>query len=166
MVGSETSTILIAAGIGLVAAATVWRQTARRRRFGRLDAELDADDAQRRTAAGELAVTYGLGPAARCLMPRVEHEQDAAVRAAIALAVAHRQWEPAGSARVLALRMWAATELETQGYAVDPFGPAFTRISDMGGPQRPPLPSAVPAAADTKTDTKTDTADADKARAT
>jgi hypothetical protein len=164
VVGSETSMILTASGFGLVIAATAWRQTARRRRFRRLDTELDADDATRRTAAGELAVSYGLGPAARCLLPRVEHEHDTAVRSAIALAVAHRQWEPAGSRRVLALRMWAAAELETQGYAVEVFGPAFTRISDMGGPQRPPLPSAVPAADDA--DTTSAASDDDKARAT
>lgn len=79
-----------------------------------------------------------LGAAARTLLPRVGNEEHAAVRAAIALAVAHRQWEPGGSKRVLALRTWASGELSTQGYDVNPFGPAFTRISDMGGPQRPP----------------------------
>ena len=143
MVGNETTILLIAVGSVGVGAAALWRRTTQRRRFARLAHELDAADPQTRIGAGMRAVTLGLGPASSVLLPKVEHDADAGVRAAIALAVAHRQWEPSGSARVLALRMWASKELETQGYDVSPFGPAFTRISDMGGPQRPPLPTAV-----------------------
>jgi hypothetical protein len=137
-VANEASLLLIATGAIALVAAAVWRQATRLRRIGRIEHRLGSDDPMQRIAGGELAVTYGLGTAARCLLPRVEHDADPAVRAAIALAVAHRQWEPGGSERVLALRMWAARELGTQGYDVNPFGPAFTRISDMGGPQRPP----------------------------
>ena len=144
MVGDLASMIVVAIGATALAAAVVWRQLSQRGRVTRLAAQLGSPDAATRIAGGRLAVSYGLGPAARALLPHVEREADASVRAAIALAVAHRQWEPGGGGRVLALRMWAASELETQGYDVNPFGPAFTRISDMGGPQRPAPPAAVP----------------------
>ena len=70
------------------------------------------------------------------------------MRQAIALAVARRQWEPGGSARVSELRAWARAELEHQGFEVVAFGPAFTRLSDMGGPRLPERePQAAPASA-------------------
>lgn len=142
MVGNA-SFILVTSGSAAIVAAVIWRQNTGRRRLARLARQLDSPDPERRITASRLAVTYGLAGAARSLLPRVEHEDDPAVRAAFALAVAHRQWEPGGSKRVLALRLWAARELTTQGYDVNPFGPAFTRISDMGGPARPTAPAAV-----------------------
>ena len=142
MIGNE-STLMVASGSLAIGAAVMWRQATQRRRFARLAHGLRSSDPALRTAAGTHAVTFGLSRASRALLPVIEHDTDAGVRAAVALAVAHRQWEPGGSGRVLALRMWASKELETQGYDVSPFGPAFTRISDMGGPQRPPLPTAV-----------------------
>jgi hypothetical protein len=141
--GNASSMILIGLGVVAIVAAAIWRQTARRRRFASVNAQLDSADPEIRGAAGQRAVSLGLGGAARLLLPRVEHERDSAVRAAIALAVARRQWEPSGSKRVLALRMWASSELATQGFDVSPFGPAFTRISDMGGPARPAPPASV-----------------------
>ena len=137
MLGNTSSLLVLALGIAVLGAAVAWRQTTQRRRVRSLQAGLDSPDPAARISAGELAVSYGLGPAARCLLPGITSDDDPAVRAAVALAVAHRQWEPAGSDRVLALRMWAADELAIQGYDVHAFGPAFTRISDMGGPQRP-----------------------------
>jgi hypothetical protein len=142
VVGNE-STLMVAGGSLAIGAAVMWRQATQRRRFARLAHALGSSDPAVRIAAGTRTVTLGLGRASRVLLPAIEHDADAGVRAAVALAVAHRQWEPGGSARVLALRMWASKELESQGYDVSPFGPAFTRISDMGGPQRPPLPTAV-----------------------
>ncbi len=53
---------------------------------------------------------------------------------------------------MIELREWARAELEGQGYDVVAFGPAFTRLSDMGGPRLPnpqqPSP-AEPAPAET-----------------
>jgi hypothetical protein len=144
VVGNASSFILVIGGGAAIVAAVIWRERTGRRRLSRLTQQLDSTDPERRIASGQLAVSYGLTRAARTLLPRVEHEEDPAVRAGYAMAVAHRQWEPGGSKRVLALRMWAARELAAQGYDVNPFGPAFTRISDMGGPARPVPPAAAP----------------------
>jgi hypothetical protein len=143
VVANDSSTLMVAGGTIAIGAAAVWRQATQRRRYARLAEGLESPNPAVRIAAGTRATTFGLSGASRVLLPTIEHDPDAGVRAAVAKAVAHRQWEPGGSARVLALRMWASKELETQGYDVSPFGPAFTRISDMGGPQRPPLPTAV-----------------------
>jgi hypothetical protein len=143
--GNELSLLTPALGVAAVAGGAVWRQTTHRRTRSRLARELSSEDPAVRIAAGTRAVTYGLTTASRCLLPAVANDSESDVRRAIALAVAHRQWEPGGSARVLALRTWASEELKTQGYDVKPFGPAFTRISDMGGPQRPAPPAAVSA---------------------
>ena len=48
--------------------------------------------------------------------------------------------------RVRQLREWASQELERHGASVSSFGPAVTRLSDMGGP-RPPDADQAPAAA-------------------
>jgi carbamoyl-phosphate synthase large subunit len=103
---------------------------------------------ERRAQAGTDLVDLGLSRAARPILAHVTEEDDPRVRQAIALAVARRQWEPGGSARVSELRAWARAELEHQGFEVVAFGPAFTRLSDMGGPRLPERePQAAPASA-------------------
>jgi hypothetical protein len=147
-VGSDTSTIaLVAAGAAALVIALVWRQAARRSRKARLVRRFASPMAERRAKAGTELVELGLGRAARPILAHVRDEDDPRVRNEIALAVARRQWEPGGSARVTELREWARTELEHQGYDVTGFGPAFTRLSDMGGPR-------LPARAETLTDTE------------
>jgi hypothetical protein len=126
---------LVIAGAALVLLAIVWWLTSRQRRKRRLVRQLRANDAQERARAGVRLVDLGLGRAARPLLDHVSGETDARVRLAIALAVARRQWEPNNTARVASLRDWASAELENQGQPVQSFGPAMTRISDMGGPR-------------------------------
>ena len=136
--GSDTSTIaLVAAGVAALTIALVWRQAARRSRKASLIRRFASPMAERRAKAGTELVDLGLGRAARPLLAHVREEDDPRVRNEIALAVARRQWEPGGSARVTELREWARAELEHQGYDVTGFGPAFTRLSDMGGPRLP-----------------------------
>jgi hypothetical protein len=126
---------LVIAGAVLVVVAILWWLTSRRRRKRRLVRELRAADAQDRARAGIRLVDLGLGRAARPLLDHVAGETDPRVRLAIALAVARRQWEPNNAPRVARLRDWASAELDAQGQPVEPFGPAMTRISDMGGPR-------------------------------
>jgi hypothetical protein len=134
--GSDT-TVLVAAGVAALGAAFAWRQAARHSRKARLIRRFASPMAERRARAGTELVELGLGRAARPVLAHVQQEDDPQVKLAIALAVAQRQWEPGGSARVADLRSWARAELEHQGYEVVALGPAFTRLSDMGGPRLP-----------------------------
>jgi HAMP domain-containing protein len=134
--GSDT-TVLVAAGVAALGAAFAWRQAARHSRKARLIRRFASPMAERRPTAGAELVELGLGRACRPVLAHVQQEDDPQVRLAIALAVAKRQWEPGGSARVADLRSWARAELEHQGYEVHALGPAFTRLSDMGGPRLP-----------------------------
>ena len=93
-------------------------------------------DAAVRCAAARTAVSNGLDRTARLLMSHIARESDPLVLDAIAHAVALRQWEPADRASVAELREWSAERLIDRGGAVRIFGPATTRLADMGGPQR------------------------------
>jgi hypothetical protein len=126
---------LIVGGAALVVVALLWWVTSRNRAKRRLVRQLRAEDAQERARAGIRLVDLGLVRASRPLLEHVPSEQDTRVRLAIALAVARRQWEPSNASRVARLREWAGAELEQQGQPVQPFGPAVTRMSDMGGPR-------------------------------
>jgi len=131
-----------------IAAALWWRHSVRAHRLATLRNGLWFGDAAERAAAGTGLVQLGLATAARVVLPWMDVEQDPRVRAAVALAVARRQWEPGGSRPVLAIRAWAQEELRVQGHEVVAFGPAFARASDMGGPRRdrPAGPEPVPEA--------------------
>jgi hypothetical protein len=131
---------LIVGGTIAVALALLWRYLVLRRRKTRAMRGLDAADPQDRARAGIALVDEGLHRSARPLLAHVARERDDRVRHAIALAVARRQWEPVDTKPVSQLREWASLELEQRGEPVHGFGPAVTRLSDMGGP-RPPAPS-------------------------
>lgn len=137
---------LVIGGAVLVLVAILWWLSSRRRGKRRLVRQLQATDPQERARAGIQLVDLGLGRAARPLLDHVAGESDARVRLAIALAVARRQWEPNNTTPVASLRAWASTELEQQGQPMESFGPATTRISDMGGPRPDDLgPPTAPA---------------------
>jgi hypothetical protein len=129
---------LLLAGVVALVAAMLWHHAVRSRRMAELRNGLWFGDAAERARAGEGFVDLGLAPAARVILPWMEVERDPGVRAAVALAVARRQWEPGGSKPVLAIRTWARDELQAKGHDVVVFGPAFARASDMGGPRREP----------------------------
>jgi hypothetical protein len=140
---------LIAGGVLAVLGALLWRYLSRRRAVRVLLDRLGADDPQERARGGILLVDLGLSRAARPLLKHVATEPDPRARLAIALAIGRRQWEPSNATRVTRLREWAALELEQQGQPVSPFGPAVTRLSDMGGPRLPetePTPGETPLA--------------------
>ena len=126
---------LVVGGAALLVIAIVWRQTTHHRVRSALIRGLDAPEPQERARAAIQLIERGLPRAARPLLDLIPRENDARVRLAIALAVARRQWEPSNAPRVTTLRDWTSTELERQGQPVRAFGPAFTRIADMGGPR-------------------------------
>ncbi|HZP27500.1 MAG TPA: hypothetical protein VFC99_00995 [Acidimicrobiia bacterium] len=143
MPADPTTVALAAAGVASLTGAIAWRQAARHGRRARLVRRFASPLPDRRARAGVELVGLGLGRAANPILAHVVEEDDPHVRVLIAMAVARRQWEPSGSARVAALRQWARAELEHQGFEVVGFGPAFTRLADMGGP-RPPARAAEP----------------------
>jgi hypothetical protein len=128
---------LIVAGVAAVLLAVVWRFVVVSGRRRRIQKGLRASDPQDRARAGIVLVDQGLHRSARVLLAHVATEQDVRVNHAIALAVARRQWEPVDTLPVRQLREWASRELEQRGESISAFGPAVTRLSDMGGP-RPP----------------------------
>jgi len=142
----DVSLGLVLGGSLVVLGALLWRSLSRRRAMRVLLDRLGDADAQERARAGILLVDLGLARAARPLLTRVATESDPRVRLAVALAVARRQWEPSSATRVKQLREWAALELELQGQPVSPFGPAVTRLADMGGPRPSEAESTAPPA--------------------
>jgi hypothetical protein len=127
--------VLISVGVIAIVVAIIWRTGSRRRQISRFTRVLTATDPHRRTEAAIGLTELGLDRSARPLLAHARTETDPDVRVSIAAAVARRQWEPAGPPGVTPLREWAATELATHGYNVTTFGPATTRLADMGGPR-------------------------------
>ncbi len=133
---ADSQLMLIAGGGAAIVLAVVWRYVARRRQVSRLSGRLQsANDPADRARAGNAIIELGLPRAAKPALRAVTQEPDDRVRLSIALAVARRQWEPARFKRVVHLRGWASEELEFQGRPVHEFGPAVTRLADMGGPR-------------------------------
>jgi len=128
---------LVVGGIAAVVIAFVWRFFVLHGRQRQLRRGLQATDPQDRARAGIVLVDEGLQRSARPLLAHVAAEPDPRVSHAIALAVARRQWEPVDTLRVRQVREWASQELQRRGEPVQPFGPAVTRLSDMGGPRNP-----------------------------
>jgi hypothetical protein len=137
MAADPTTAALVAAGGASLGGALVWRLSARHLRKRALVRRLASPMPERRVQAGAELIDLGLSRVAKPLLAYVSSEEDEYVRRDLALAIARRQWEPSGTARVGELRQWARAELEHQGFDVIAFGPAFTRLSDMGGPRLP-----------------------------
>jgi hypothetical protein len=140
--------VIVVAGLIDIALACAWRVGYRRRRLDELAHALNKPEPEARARAAEALVRLGLDRAAPPLLAHVSDEADASVRATIALAVARRQWEPAAVPGVAALRAWSSAEMDAEGIPIQGFGPALTRLADMGGPRRPddgPRPPAVDA---------------------
>jgi hypothetical protein len=140
---------LIVGGVLAIAIAILWRTAVVQGHRRRLRAGLEATDPQDRARAAIVLVDEGLHRSANTLLTHVAREPDPRVNHAIALAVARRQWEPVDTPRVRQLRAWASEELTRHGPGVSSFGPAVTRLSDMGGPRPPdaeerPAPAPAP----------------------
>jgi hypothetical protein len=133
---ADSQMMLIAGGAAAIVLAGVWRYLARHRQLSRLSRRLQsANDPAERARAGNAIIELGLPRAAKPTLRAVTQEPDPRVRLSIALAVAKRQWEPTRAKRVRHLRGWASEELDFQGRPVHEFGPAVTRLADMGGPR-------------------------------
>jgi hypothetical protein len=143
---ANTQLYLIVGGAAAIVLAILWRAVARHNQTSHLTRRLrSAEEPADRARAGNELIDLGLRRAAQPVLKAMPSESDARVRQSVALAVARRQWEPSGADRVAQLRRWAADQLDTNG-DVTQFGPAVTRLSDMGGPRLPPRqPQGAPA---------------------
>jgi hypothetical protein len=132
----NTQVLLIGGGVAACLLALIWRTLARHFETSRLNRGLcRAEEPVDRARAGNELVALGLGRSALLILRAMANENDDRVRLSVALAVAKRQWEPAGARRVRSVRKWASEELEIQQRPVTVFGPAVTRLADMGGPR-------------------------------
>ncbi len=128
--------LITTVGLALVAIGFLWKATAAQRSTRLLRASLKTPEPAARASAARGATSLGLDRCAELLTDLVAREHEPMVLHAVAEAVMLRQWEPADRKSVLQLRTWAADWLMDNGYAVRRFGPAVTRLADMGGPQR------------------------------
>lgn len=101
-------------GIALVAAALLWRAIRYARVRKGIRAGLSDADPALRIAAIRQAVELGLAATAPMLLRAVRVETDARVQAAVIEAVASRQWEPASTAAIVELRLWAKAYSDTR----------------------------------------------------
>jgi len=98
--------------VGALAVAIAWRTVRRVRMRRGINAALRDEDAAIRIAAVQHAAEIGLGSTAPALLRAVREETNPAVLGAVVLAVATRQWEPASTARIVELRLWAKAYAE------------------------------------------------------
>lgn len=99
--------VAVTAGVGLLAAAVVWRTVARRRAVVEVRRALLDADPERRRAAVFLAAERGLGRFGELLLERTEQERSRLVRDALVEVVARSQWEPTDRRELMELRLWA-----------------------------------------------------------
>jgi hypothetical protein len=133
----NTQVLLIGGGAAACALAVIWRTVARHLETSGLNRRLGRDDQPvERARAGNQLISLGLSRSALFILRAMSSESDDRVRLSVALAVAKRQWEPTSARRVRSVRKWASEELELQQRPVVPFGPAVTRLADMGGPRQ------------------------------
>jgi len=110
--GSLVGPVALALAVAALAAGLGWRVWTRLRTRGGVVAALRAEDPAVRVSAVEQAAEIGLASTAAALLRAVRAETNPAVLAAVVQAVATRQWEPASTARIVELRLWAKAYAE------------------------------------------------------
>ena len=159
----------LAAGVGAVGLALLWRALARRRARTVLRRALaDPDPTQRRVAV-QVAARQGLGRHAKVLLDLARREEDPVVLRALADEVVRNQWEPDDQRRLVELRLWASRHVEELGphrEAAPPTssgaGPDAGAQQDARGAQRGPQEWGEVASAHRNGQTATSSADADR----
>jgi carbamoyl-phosphate synthase large subunit len=117
------------AGVLLVVGALVWRGVRAAGVRTRLKAGLRSTDPTLRIDAIHQAGELGLATSAPLLLRLVQAEPEPTVLAAVVRTVAGRQWEPASTARLVELRLWARAFVDAH--------PELRRAENVGEPLRP-----------------------------
>jgi len=122
-------TVALILGVALILAGIAWRAVRYARVRKAISAGLAEENPDLRIAAVKQAVELGLATTAPALLRAARIETDPRVRACVIEAVASRQWEPASTAAIVELRLWAkaysdtATELQRPATGTDPLLP-------------------------------------------
>jgi carbamoyl-phosphate synthase large subunit len=131
-------TFALLLGIALVLAAVAWRTV----RFSRvrkgIRVGLADEDSGVRVAAVRQAVELGLASTAPALLRAVRVEHDPRVRAAVIEAVASRQWEPASTAAIVELRLWAKAYSDARAELQRPVTRTGPLLAGVSGVITPP----------------------------
>jgi carbamoyl-phosphate synthase large subunit len=120
---------LLLVGVLLVVAALTWRGVRAAEVRRRLKAGLRSPDPSIRMDSIRQAGELGLATSAPLLLRLVQSEPEPAVLASVIRTVAGRQWEPASTARLVELRLWARAFVEAH--------PELRRAEDVGEPLLP-----------------------------
>lgn len=116
-------------GVVLALAALCWRGLRAAHVRRRLRAGLRSPETGVRIDAVKQAGELGLATSAPLLLRLVHGEPDPAVLAAVIRTVAARQWEPASTAKLVELRLWARAFVESH--------PELRRAENVGEPLLP-----------------------------
>jgi carbamoyl-phosphate synthase large subunit len=125
-------TWVLLAGVLLVIGALVWRGVRAAGVRRRLHTGLRSADPAVRIDAVEQAGELGLATSAPLLLRLVQGEPDPAVLATVIRTIASRQWEPASTARLVELRLWAKAFVEAH--------PELRRSQNTAEPLLPGVP--------------------------
>ncbi|MDX6213451.1 MAG: carbamoyl-phosphate synthase large subunit [Frankiales bacterium] len=120
---------LLLLGVLLVVAAVLWRGLRAAGVRRKLRTGLRSADPAVRIDAVHQAGELGLATTAPLLLRLVASEPDRSVLAAVIRTVAGRQWEPASTARLVELRLWARAFVEAH--------PELRRAENVGEPLLP-----------------------------
>ena len=120
---------LLLLGVVLALSALVWRGLRAAGVRRKLRSGLRDTDAAVRIDSVLQAGELGLATSAPLLLRLVQSEPDPAVLAAVIRTVAGRQWEPASTARLVELRLWARAFVEAH--------PELRRAENVGEPLLP-----------------------------
>jgi carbamoyl-phosphate synthase large subunit len=120
---------LLVLGAILVVGAIIWRGVRAAAVRRKLRTGLRSPDPAVRRDSVQLAGELGLATCAPLLLRLVQAEPDPAVLATVIRVVASRQWEPASTARLVELRLWARAFVEAH--------PELRRADNVGEPLLP-----------------------------
>jgi len=122
--------VLVAtAGVGVVAVGTRWRHKQVKMAQRKLMVGLTHPSVSLRKEAIRVATGMGLARTAEQLLHVATWEEDPDVQAALASAIASRQWEPVSTPHAVTLRRWAQTYSDGTVAA-----PSRVVVSGAGGP--------------------------------
>lgn len=131
-------TLALLLGIALISSGLMWRAVRYARVRKGIRMGLADPDPAMRIAAVHQAAELGLASTAPALLRAVRVESDPTVRAHVVEAVASRQWEPASTAAIVELRLWAKAYSDGRFELHRPKTPGEPLLAGVPGAVLPP----------------------------